>query len=34
MTKEPSGGVKFLIAVLYIIGVILEAVIVYSYLAG
>ena len=34
MTKEPSGGIKFLILVLYLIGLILQGVIIYTYLAG
>ncbi len=29
MTKEPSGGVKFLVIVLYLLGVIAQAVITY-----
>jgi hypothetical protein len=27
--KEPSGGIKFLVIILYIIGVILQAIITY-----
>ena len=33
MNKEPSGGVKFLVVMLYLVGVILQAVIMYSYLS-
>jgi uncharacterized protein len=32
--KEPSGGTKFLVVMLYIIGVVLQAVIVYYILTG
>lgn len=28
-TKEPSGGVKMLVGMLYVVGVILQAVIIY-----
>ncbi len=34
MTKEPSGGVKFLVVILYIIGLILQGVIIYYMLVG
>jgi ankyrin repeat protein len=33
MNREPSGGIKFLVVMLYVIGVILQAVIIYSYLS-
>jgi len=33
MNKEPTGGVKFLVVMLYLVGVILQAVIMYSYLS-
>lgn len=33
MTKEPSSGIKILIGSLYLIGIILQAVIIYSYLS-
>ena len=29
MTKEPSGGVKFIVISLYLVGVIIQAVITY-----
>src|SRR5437870_4614632 len=33
MNKEPTGGVKFLVVMLYLVGVILQAVIIYSYVS-
>jgi uncharacterized protein len=33
MNKEPTGGVKFLVVMLYLVGVILQAVIMYNYLS-
>ena len=32
--KEPSGGVKFLVVMLYVIGVVLQGGIIYFYLSG